>query len=222
MPWTAKNATEHSKKADTPEKKKKWAKIANAALKTYKGNEGKAIATANAAMGDAFWNGGAFDAAYFVKHMSDVHSEDWGGWDPDDPDIDPDNVDPDDPDAYPDDEERMRRHRASSGDDPEDDDDDDYDPDGDWTDCDYRKPYRDARYDREWTAEQRKEAAENGEAMPGGGFPIKTKADLAKARQALGRASNRSAAIAHIKKRAKALGVTLPEGWPNDTSDAIP
>jgi hypothetical protein len=60
MPWTAAEATSHTKKANTPERRKKWAKIANAALKTYNGNEGKAIATANAAMGDAFWNGDEF------------------------------------------------------------------------------------------------------------------------------------------------------------------
>jgi hypothetical protein len=48
MPWSAEDATSHTKKADTPEKKKAWAKAANAALKTYDGDEGKAIATANA------------------------------------------------------------------------------------------------------------------------------------------------------------------------------
>jgi hypothetical protein len=35
MPWTAAEAKTKTKKADTPEKQKKWAKIANAALKQY-------------------------------------------------------------------------------------------------------------------------------------------------------------------------------------------
>jgi hypothetical protein len=76
--------------------------------------------------------------------------------------------------------------------------------------------------DREFSEEQRKKAAASGAAMKGGGFPIKNKEDLANARQALGRAKNRSATIAHIKKRAKALGAKLPENWPNDsaTTDA--
>ncbi len=49
MPWTAKDASKHTKKANTPAKRKKWAKIANAALKKY-GDEGRAIRAANAAM----------------------------------------------------------------------------------------------------------------------------------------------------------------------------
>jgi hypothetical protein len=73
--------------------------------------------------------------------------------------------------------------------------------------------------DREFSAEERKKAEEAGHAMEGGSFPIKTKADLRNAMQALGRASNRAATIRHIKKRAKALGVDLPEGWPNDSAD---
>lgn len=55
MPWTADDAESHTKKADTPKKKKAWAEAANAALKEYGGDEGKAVATANAAvdkMGD--------------------------------------------------------------------------------------------------------------------------------------------------------------------------
>lgn len=47
MPWTAKDADRHIKGL-SPEKKKAWAKIANAALKEYGGNEGRAIRTANA------------------------------------------------------------------------------------------------------------------------------------------------------------------------------
>jgi hypothetical protein len=81
---------------------------------------------------------------------------------------------------------------------------------------DYAAGFSDAGYDREWTAEQRKQAASEGEAMPGGGFPIKNRSDLSKARRALGRAKNRKATITHIKKRAKALGAKLPSDWPED------
>ena len=51
MPWTAADAPRHTKKANTPEKRHKWATIANAALKTY-GDEAKAIMTANSRMED--------------------------------------------------------------------------------------------------------------------------------------------------------------------------
>lgn len=55
MPWTADDAPKHTKKANTSAKKKKWAKVANAALKSCqaKGDkdcEGYAIRVANAAM----------------------------------------------------------------------------------------------------------------------------------------------------------------------------
>jgi hypothetical protein len=69
MPWQASQAQSHNKKADTPAKQKKWAKIANAALKTYAGKEnaeGLAIATANKAMGDALWIGDVFDEEEFI------------------------------------------------------------------------------------------------------------------------------------------------------------
>jgi uncharacterized protein YdaT len=49
MPWTASDATEHTKKADTPKKKKIWARIANKVLKDT-GDEGRAIREANAAI----------------------------------------------------------------------------------------------------------------------------------------------------------------------------
>ena len=59
---------------------------------------------------------------------------------------------------------------------------------------------------REFSTKQRKAAAKTGAAMPGGGYPIKNRSDLANAKQAIGRAKNRSATIAHINKRAQALG----------------
>lgn len=64
------------------------------------------------------------------------------------------------------------------------------------------------------TAERKKLAAK-GQALPGGGFPIKTVADLKNAIQAFGRAKDKARAKALIIRRAKALGATnlLPAGW---------
>lgn len=66
---------------------------------------------------------------------------------------------------------------------------------------------------REFSTTERREAARRGQAMPGGGFPIKNKEDLDNARQAIGRAKNPGAARAHIRTRARALGVKLPPQW---------
>ena len=49
MPWKSGSATRHTKKANTPAKKRQWAKAANAALKST-GDEGKAVRIANAAV----------------------------------------------------------------------------------------------------------------------------------------------------------------------------
>lgn len=68
---------------------------------------------------------------------------------------------------------------------------------------------------RDFSAEEREALAESGAAMPDGSFPIATKADLANAIQAHGRASDPAKVKAHIIARAKALGATdeLPDGW---------
>lgn len=68
---------------------------------------------------------------------------------------------------------------------------------------------------REFSSDERKQAAKEGAALPDGSFPIKTVADLENAVRALGRAKDKAAAKAHIIKRAKALGATdkLPKGW---------
>ena len=73
---------------------------------------------------------------------------------------------------------------------------------------------------RSFSADQRKEAAKSGEAMPDGSFPIKNKEDLANAVKAYGRAKDKAAAKAHIIKRAKALGATddLPMDWEGSTA----
>jgi hypothetical protein len=49
MPWSPKDASKHTKKADTPGEKTKWARTANEVLKSSK-NEGKAVRVANAAI----------------------------------------------------------------------------------------------------------------------------------------------------------------------------
>jgi uncharacterized protein YdaT len=50
MPWSPKDATRHTKKASTPKKKRQFAKVANEVLDRT-GDEGRAIRTANAAVG---------------------------------------------------------------------------------------------------------------------------------------------------------------------------
>ena len=49
MPWSASDATRHTKEADTPHKQSVWARVANAALKSGD-SEGSAIRQANAAV----------------------------------------------------------------------------------------------------------------------------------------------------------------------------
>lgn len=68
---------------------------------------------------------------------------------------------------------------------------------------------------REFSADQRKEMAGAGEALPDGSFPIKTRGDLKNAVQALGRAKNKTKAKAHIMARARAMDATslLPSEW---------
>lgn len=51
MPWSAADAPRHTRKADTPEKRQRWAAIANQALAEGK-SEAAAIKIANAAIGE--------------------------------------------------------------------------------------------------------------------------------------------------------------------------
>lgn len=78
---------------------------------------------------------------------------------------------------------------------------------------------------RAYTADERKTMAESGEALPDGSFPIKTKADLHNAIQAVGRAADPAKAKRHIRTRAKALDAedAIPEGWASKSAaeDAI-
>jgi len=69
---------------------------------------------------------------------------------------------------------------------------------------------------RTFSADQRREAAASGAAMPGGRYPIENVEDLHNAIHAIGRGSGSHAAIrAHIISRARALGATdqLPADW---------
>ena len=68
---------------------------------------------------------------------------------------------------------------------------------------------------REFSSEQREEMAEEGNAMPDGSFPIANEEDLRNAIQAHGRAKDIEKAKAHIKKRARALGLEdlIPAEW---------
>lgn len=71
--------------------------------------------------------------------------------------------------------------------------------------------------EREFSEGKRKRAAKKGTALPDGSFPIESKGDLKNAVRAIGRASKdkRDKVKAHIKRRAKALGMkeAVPEDW---------
>lgn len=49
MPWSAKDASKKTKKADTPAEKRQWAKVANKVLKET-GDDSKAVRIANASI----------------------------------------------------------------------------------------------------------------------------------------------------------------------------
>lgn len=68
---------------------------------------------------------------------------------------------------------------------------------------------------KDFNSGERKKDAKAGVALPDGSFPIESVADLKNAVQAFGRAKDKVAAKAHIKKRAAALGSTdaLPDSW---------
>jgi hypothetical protein len=72
----------------------------------------------------------------------------------------------------------------------------------------------------------RQEMADNGEAMPDGSFPIRTRRDVLNAIHAIGRAApeRRAAVKAHIIRRAKALGAPrlIPPSWRTQEHTAEP
>jgi hypothetical protein len=74
---------------------------------------------------------------------------------------------------------------------------------------------------KDYSDKERADMAEEGQAMAGGGYPIKTVTDLKNAIQAIGRAKDPAATRAHIKRRAKALGREdlIPDTWKADDAD---
>lgn len=77
------------------------------------------------------------------------------------------------------------------------------------------KPLPKKEKSKDFSQGQRKSDAKSGAALPDGSFPIESVADLKNAIQAFGRAKDKVAAKAHIKKRAGALGSAnlLPDSW---------
>lgn len=72
--------------------------------------------------------------------------------------------------------------------------------------------------EREFAMQKRRRMAAEGHALPDGSFPIATKKDLKNAQRAIGRTApgKRARVRRHIRKRAKALGVSEEEvaaGW---------
>ena len=68
---------------------------------------------------------------------------------------------------------------------------------------------------RTFSSAERKKAASSGAAMPDGSFPIHNASDLSNAIRLAGNAKNPAAAKAHIKSRAKSLGLSkmIPDTW---------
>ena len=74
---------------------------------------------------------------------------------------------------------------------------------------------------REFTDAERADAADAGQAMPDGSYPIKTVKDLKNAIQSYGRAKDPAKVKSHIMARAKALGKEsmIPENWKSVDAD---
>lgn len=72
---------------------------------------------------------------------------------------------------------------------------------------------------KDYSADDRSDMADSGEAMPDGSYPIKNEADLKNAISSYGRAKDPEKVRAHIIARAKALKLTdlLPANWPGST-----
>lgn len=75
MPWSANESKGHTRKANTPKKKSKWAAIANGILKES-GDEGKAIRIANASVDARFWKGNIFLDKKFEIYVRTLKDED--------------------------------------------------------------------------------------------------------------------------------------------------
>jgi hypothetical protein len=72
---------------------------------------------------------------------------------------------------------------------------------------------------REFNQEERDRDAKSGAALPDGSFPIHNAGDLKNAMRAIGRSKNPGKAKAHIRARARALGLTdqLSDAFKRDT-----
>ena len=68
---------------------------------------------------------------------------------------------------------------------------------------------------RKFSAKQRRRDASSGVALPDGSFPIENEEDLKNAIRAVGRASDPAKAKAHIRARARSMGLSslLPDSW---------
>jgi len=99
------------------------------------------------------------------------------------------------------------------------------DPDMDEDDDEVCKAFEECVAKRSYSADDRKAMASNGQAMPGGRYPIPDRDALSDAIHAVGRGKGSHAAIkAHIMSRAKALGATsmLPDTWMVSKDDLTP
>ena len=96
--------------------------------------------------------------------------------------------------------------KAMNGDPPMDDDEDD-DPEEEDEAVAPKRKRKGAAQKAEFSDDERKKLAKSGAAMPDGSFPIRNAADLHNAMQAIGRAKDPAKAKAHIRARARALGL---------------
>lgn len=66
-------------------------------------------------------------------------------------------------------------------------------------------------YAAKWTAEKRRQAEKNGDAMAGGKYPIVDQEDVRNAMRLVGNGSAaNSAVVAHIKKQVRKHGLSMP------------
>src|SRR5438270_13713339 len=72
--------------------------------------------------------------------------------------------------------------------------------------------------ERDYSAEERKQLAKDGKALPDGSFPIVDVTDLAHAVRSFGRSGDETEARKHIIKRAHELGHSdlIPHEWASD------
>lgn len=81
--------------------------------------------------------------------------------------------------------------------------------------CTWCQSHREVLEDiaKNYSTDQRRDMAKSGQALPDGSFPIKDCGDVADAIPLVGRYKGPHDARAHVIRRAKSLGCSLPEGW---------